>query len=86
MESPIKGDKEERAHTARKGRPAAGAPPTGGEAGPKGKGAPAGSGAEEDYPAAAKPRGAGGGVQDRLSRALPLPPDSEAATEGEGAH
>ena len=66
MEIPITGDKEERAHTAGRGRPAAGALPTGGEAGPEGKGVPAESGAKEDYPAAAKPRGAGRGVQDRL--------------------
>ena len=84
MESPIKGDKEERAHTAGRGLPAAGTPPTRGEAGQKGKGAPAGSGTKVDNPTAAKPRGAGRGVQDRLSRAPPL--DSEAAAEGEGAH
>ena len=52
---------------------------------------PAGSGAKEDYPAAAKPRGVGRGVQGRLPWAPPLPPPppllpgSEAAAEGEGA-
>ena len=87
MESPIKGDQEERAYTAGRGRPATGAPPTGREDGPEGKGAPAGSGAKGDYPAAAKPRGAGRGVQDCLSQAppLPLPPDSDVAAKGEGA-
>ena len=57
MESPIRGDKEEGAHTAGTGLPAAGAPLTRGEAVPRGKEAPAGSGAEEDYPAIAKPGG-----------------------------
>ena len=87
MESPIKGDKEEWAHTAGRGLPAAGTPPTRGEAVQRGRGAPAGSRAEEDYPAAAEPRWVGKGIQDRLSLAPPLPraPDSEAATEGEGA-
>ena len=85
MESPIKGDKDVRVHTAGTGLPAAGALPTRGEAVQEGKGAPAGSGAGEDYPATAKPRGAGKEVPDRLSPATPPPPapDSEAAT-GEG--
>ena len=86
MKSPIKGDQEERDHTTGTGPAATGVPPTRGEAAPKGKGAPAGSGAEEDYPATAKPGGAGGEVQDPLSLVPPSPPapDSEAAAEGEG--
>ena len=86
MESPIKGDKEVRVHTAGTGLPAAGALPTRGEAVQEGKGAPAGSGAGEDYPATAKPRGAGKKVQDRLSPAPPPPAlDSRAAAEAKGA-
>ena len=87
MESPIKGDKEERVHTAGTGLPAAGTPPTRGEAVQKGKGALGVNRAEEDYPATAKPRGAGKEVQDRLSPAPPPPPapDSEAAAE-EGSY
>ena len=87
MKSPIKGDQEERAHTDGTGLPAAGALPTRGQAVQKGKGAQAGSGAGEDYPATAKPRGAGKEGQDCLSPAPPPPsaPDSKAAAEEKGA-
>ena len=86
MKSPIKGNQEERAHIAGMGPATAGVPPTRGEAAPKGKGALVGSGAEENYPATAKPGGAGGEVQDPLSLVplSPPAPDSEAAAEGEG--
>ena len=87
MESPTKGDKEERVHTVGSGLPAAGAPPPRGEAVQEGKGVPGGSGAEEGYPATAQPKGAGKEVQDRLSPAQPPPPvpDSDAATEEDSA-
>ena len=67
MKSPIKGDQEERAHTAGTGPAAAGVPPTRGEAAPKGKGALAGSGADGDYPATAKPGGRRGSAGPPLT-------------------
>ena len=86
MESPIRGDKEEGAHTARVGLPAAGAPPVRGEAMPRGREALVGSGAKESYPAIATRGGTRGEGQDRLSPAPPPPtPDSEAGGEGRGA-
>ena len=87
MESPIRGDKEEGAHTAGAGLPAAGAPPARGEAVPRSREALAGSGAEEGHPAIATPGGTRGEVQDRLSPAPPLPPapGSEVGGKGRGA-
>ena len=84
MKSPIRGNKEEGAHTAGTGLPAARALPTRGEAVPRGKEALAGSGAEEDYPAIAKPGGARKEVQDRLSPAPPPPPTPNSGAGGEG--
>ena len=55
MESPLRGDKEEGAHTAGVGLPAAGALPAWGEAVPRSRGALARGGAEESYPANTTP-------------------------------
>ena len=87
MESPIRGDREEGAHTAGTGPPAAGAPPARREAVPRSRGALAGGGAEESYPANATPGGTGKEVKGRLSpAALPLPAaDSEQRGKEKGA-
>ena len=59
MESPIRGDREEGAHPAGTGLPAAGAPPARREAVPRSRGDLAGGGAEESYPANTTPGGTG---------------------------
>ena len=74
MESPIRGDKEEGAHIAGAGLPAAKTPPAGGEAVPRSRGALAEGGAEESHPADTTPGGAGEEVKGRLSPAVPPPP------------
>ena len=68
MESPIRGDREEGAHTAGTGLPAAGAPPARREAVPRSRGALAGGGAEESYPANTTPGGTGEEVTGRRRR------------------
>ena len=60
MESPTRGAKEERAHTAGAGLPAPGTPMAGEEAVPRSRGALAGGGAEESYLAITTPGGPGG--------------------------
>ena len=86
MESPIRGDREEGAHTAGTGLPAARAPPARREAVPRSGGALAGGGAEESYPANTTPGGTGEEVKS-LSPAAPPPPavDSEQRGEEKGA-
>ena len=84
MESPTRGTKEERAHTAGVGLPAAGMPPAGEEAMPGSRGALAGVGAEESYPASTTPGGTGREVKGLLSPAAPPPPAAGSKTGGEG--
>ena len=55
MGSPIRGDKEEGAHTAGAGLPATGTPPAGGGAAPGGRETLAEGGAKESYPANTTP-------------------------------
>ena len=85
--SPIRGDREEGAHTAGAGPPAAEAPPAGGAAVPRVKGALGGGGAEESYPANTTPGGTGEEAQGHFSQAAQLPPatGSEPRSEGERA-
>ena len=87
MESPIRGDREEGAHTAGTGPPASEAPPARREAVPKSRGALAGGGAEESYPASTTPGGTREEVKGRLSPAAPPLPaaGSESRGEEEGA-
>ena len=65
MERPVRGPKEERAHTAGAGLPAAETPPAGGEAVPSSRGALAGGRAKERYPAINTPGGIGEEVTGR---------------------
>ena len=83
MESPIRGAKEERAHTVGAGLPATGMPPAGEEAMPRSRGAPGRGGAEESYPGITTPRGTGGEAKGHLSPAAP-PPAAGRETGGEG--
>ena len=83
MGSPIKGDKEERAHTAGRGLPATGTLPTQREAVPRNRGLLAGSGAEESHPANPTPGVAGEEVEDHLSTAAPPLPAADSKPRGE---
>ena len=86
IEGPIRGDREEGAPTAGTGLPTAGAPPTGGEAVPRGEGRRAGGGAEENDTASSMLGGTGGEVESRPSPAAPLQAgDGEQWGEGKGA-